>query len=80
MFTQVGRLEPFLPLVQQMITVDVVVLSCVFTAIIVIYQVQQVLTQAGELERFLPASDAQELRQCFAGLWAVGEPGDQEGV
>jgi Eukaryotic glutathione synthase, ATP binding domain len=35
--------------------------------------VQQVLCQPGEVERFLPAQDADALRQCFAGLWAVGE-------
>jgi Eukaryotic glutathione synthase, ATP binding domain len=37
------------------------------------HQVQQVLCQPGEVERFLPAQDADALRQCFAGLWAVGE-------
>jgi hypothetical protein len=42
------------------------------------FQVQQVLTQPGQVERFLSSQDAAAVRKCFAGLWSVGEPNDAD--
>lgn len=43
-------------------------------------KVQQVLFQAGVVERFLPASDAPLVRRCFAAQYALGSDATPEGL